>query len=119
MSNATRKQVTDALRRNSPATVDTLVKATGLPYNTVLTEVTMLEMDGKAAQHGGRYLWQGTGDRKAAKKTTKKTTKTAPARKKKVSLSKRPSSIYPIEVCSTRYKDPKTGRFTKNPNKKR
>lgn len=122
-----RKQVIQALRLNSPALIETLVKATGLPRDTVQTEVMMLVMDDLVGEHGGRYVWIGRGGREAAgaapKTTIKKTTKTAPARKKpaKKAAPKRPkrTAPYAVEVCggcSTRYKDPATGRFVKNPN---
>lgn len=128
-----RKQVIQALRLNSPALIETLVKATGLPRDTVQTEVMMLVMDDLVQEHGGRYVWIGRGGREAAgaapKTTIKKTTKTAPARKKpaKKAAPKRPKPKrtgppYAVEVCggcSTRYKDPATGRFVKNPNRKR
>lgn len=106
----------------TPKTVDTLQAETGLSGGDVLAALAMLEIMGEAQEVGGRWKKKAAPRAKVRKGKTgvKARVRTSEVIQKKGFAVRRGGGLgkaepYPIQVCSTRYKDPETGKWAKTP----
>ncbi|TDE85967.1 MULTISPECIES: hypothetical protein [Deinococcus] len=100
-----------------PVLPETLAQTTGRSPQDTLVDLSMLSLQGKAEEVGGRWRWTGpVGGIKGGTVRRKGETRPAP---KPGTASRRPAQPYPIQVVSTRWKDPRTGRFVRTPHEGR
>lgn len=127
-----------ALKASSgPVLPETLADRTGRPVGDTLVDLSILSIQGKAEEVGGRWKWKGevAATPKASRAKAKKGSKKPPVmvqgrpqvagagevkRKGKGWTAKRgagkgTAAPYPVKVCSTRFKDPETGRWARTP----
>lgn len=98
-----------------PILPDDLAAKTGRSPAETSADLSLLLIGGQAEEVGGRWRWTGPlgGGIKGGKVRRKGEKRPAPARP--AAASRRPAHPYPIEVVSTRWKDPRTGRFVRTP----
>lgn len=107
---------TEAALRASRGTVlpDELAARTGRSASDTSADLTLLMIQGQAQEVGGRWKWTGAA---AGIKggTVRRRGEPRPPAAKAGAASRPRAHIYPIQVVTTRWKDSRTGRFTRSP----
>ncbi|WP_034383136.1 hypothetical protein [Deinococcus sp. YIM 77859] len=97
-----------------PVLPETLAQTTGRSAQDTLLDLSMLSIQGKAEEVGGRWRWTGPVGGGLKGGTVRRKGEKRPAAQPGAA-SRRPAHPYPIQVVSTRWKDPRTGRFVRTP----